>query len=135
MKRLLFAAAVAAPLPFLSGVTVDAQEPPPPSSASQTAHTVAPGETLSTIAGQYGTNVAALALVNDIPDVDLIFPGQVLVVPPPPSSDATVHLVEPGDTLSGIAARYGVDADALATANDLTLDTLIFPGDALIVPA
>lgn len=40
--------------------------------------TVAPGDTLSQIAVDNGTTVSELAALNSIPDVDLIYVGQVL---------------------------------------------------------
>lgn len=44
-------------------------------------HTVASGETLSSIAGRYGTSVAALARLNHIKDPNLIVVGTKLKVP------------------------------------------------------
>lgn len=46
-------------------------------------HTIAPGETLSTIAATYGTTVATIAEANGITDPGLIYAGQVLVIPNP----------------------------------------------------
>jgi LysM repeat protein len=39
------------------------------------------GDTLSGIADQFGVDVEALAEANDIADPDLIYPGQVLIIP------------------------------------------------------
>jgi nucleoid-associated protein YgaU len=48
----------------------------------------------------------------------------------------TEVVVEPGDTLSGIAAQFGVDADALLAANADTVPNpdLIYPGQVLRLP-
>lgn len=46
-----------------------------------------------------------------------------------------VHIVEPGDTLIGIAARYGVTAAALAKENKLQTTKPIFPGQKLRLPS
>ncbi len=51
--------------------------------------------------------------------------------PTPPRFVYTVHA---GDTLSGIAARFGVDAETLATLNDLTPNAPLAVGQALLVP-
>ncbi len=53
---------------------------PPTNSASRT-YVVQPGDTLWLIAQRLGTKVELLAAANRIPDPDLIYPGQVLVIP------------------------------------------------------
>ncbi|MEW5989343.1 MAG: LysM peptidoglycan-binding domain-containing protein, partial [Chloroflexota bacterium] len=83
--------------------------------SADTTYTVRPGDTLSAIARTFGTTVQALAEANHILNPDLIYVGQVLTIPgagggstpPPPTSGAT-YVVQPGDTLSRIALRYGV---------------------------
>ena len=39
------------------------------------------GDTLSGIADQFGVDLETLAEANDITDPDLIYPGQVLIIP------------------------------------------------------
>lgn len=46
----------------------------------------------------------------------------------------TIYVVQAGDTLSGIARRYGVTAAALASANGLLNPNLIFVGQRLVIP-
>jgi LysM repeat protein len=41
------------------------------------------GDTLSGIADQFGVDLETLAEANDIADPDLIYPGQVLIIPAP----------------------------------------------------
>ena len=41
------------------------------------------------------------------------------------------YLIRPGDTLSGIAARYGLSWKRLAALNDLADPNLIYAGDTL----
>ncbi len=81
-------------------------------------HVVEPGETLSEIAVAHETSVKNLAELNDIENVDLIWAGQVLVIPGT-GPVTTVYVVEPGDTLSDIAAKFGVSVAAIAAANNL----------------
>lgn len=50
------------------------------------------------------------------------------------SQDEIVHVVQPGDRLVDIAARYGVSASAIMRANSLTNSDLIFPGQRLTIP-
>ena len=58
--------------------------------------------------------------------------------PPPPTPTATptpvIYIVQPGDTLSGISARYGVDMEALATRNSIERPELLRSGEKLIIP-
>ncbi len=70
------------------------------------------------------------------------------VVVPPPTSATTApttattamaqpggsYVVEPGDTLSAIAARFGVTVDALSQANGITDVNTITPGQELVIP-
>jgi len=44
-------------------------------------HLVEAGETLSQIAERYGTTVEALARVNELEDPDIIYEGQILILP------------------------------------------------------
>jgi soluble lytic murein transglycosylase-like protein len=46
---------------------------------------------------------------------------------------AQVHEVQPGETLSAIALRYGVDLEALAAANGIANPDLIFAGQVLTI--
>ena len=53
----------------------------PVSTTIPATYEVQPGDTLSEIADRFGTDVETLAAANDIGDPDLIYPGQVLVIP------------------------------------------------------
>lgn len=44
------------------------------------------------------------------------------------------YLVEPGDTLSSIAAKYNISLETILWANDLNSKSLIKPGQKLIIP-
>ncbi len=75
--------------------------------------------------------------------------GQSTVVPPasttapqavdttaaPAMGEATVHVVQAGDTLSVIAEQYGVPVDAISAANGITDVNSIRPGQELTIPA
>jgi 5'-nucleotidase/UDP-sugar diphosphatase len=56
-------------------------------------------------------------------------------VTPSPTPIRGTYEVQAGDTLSGIADQLGVDAEALAEANDIDDPDLIYPGQKLIIPA
>ena len=66
-------------------------EPRPPKNTSITYHTVQKGETLYSIAWQYGHDYRTVAQWNDLPRAYTIYPGQKLRVRPP-SNPATSRL-------------------------------------------
>ena len=106
-------------------------------SAQEPQHTVRPGETLSDIAARNRTTVRALAEANGLHNVNRIVIGQVLVIPATAAASAAtvVHVVAPGETLSGIASRYGTTARALAQANGISNPNVVRIGARLTVPA
>ncbi|MGY4540712.1 LysM repeat protein [Arthrobacter sp. UYNi723] len=50
---------------------------------------------------------------------------------PAPAGDPNLYTVVPGDTVGGIAARYGVDTNAMLAANGLGFYSIIVPGQTL----
>ncbi|MHA7844987.1 N-acetylmuramoyl-L-alanine amidase AmiB [Serratia sp. D1N4] len=104
-------------------------------------HVVKPAETLSGIADSYGTSMAALRTLNNLKK-DGVWVGQRLKVPAGASvavpakakaNKPTRHKVTRGDTLSSIAARYGVSVSELKSVNKLKSD--VAPLDRnLIIP-
>jgi LysM repeat protein len=96
-------------------------------------HSVRRGETLSTIAAQYGIDVDALAKANRLGDADLVIIGQKLVIPsnPAPFID---YKVRKGDSLGSIATRFGVSPQEISKANNLRNDDLVYTGERLRIP-
>ncbi len=111
---------------------------PPAQAASPTTYVVQRGDSLSLIARRYDTTVRAVAELNDVANPNLIFVGQRLLIPstgdspPPPSTQ--IHIVQPGETVIRIAARYGVTTSAIVEANYLANPSLIFAGQRLVIP-
>jgi LysM repeat protein len=102
-------------------------------------HVVKRGETLTSIANQYGVSVQALAAANNLANPNVIYVGQCLVIPgtTPPTScgPCTVtHTVKSGEYLKQIAAKYGSTWQCIASANGLSNPNLIYPGQRLVVP-
>lgn len=90
-------------------------------------HTVQRGDTLWRISQQYETTVTAVAGANNLSDVNLIYPGQTLVIP-------GVHRVIRGETLWSLSQRYGTTVAAIAAASSLSNANLIYPGQLLKIP-
>lgn len=92
------------------------------------------GDTLSELARQFGTTVRAIMLANSLRSTT-IFVGQRLVIPRgvvAPGGRFVVHCVQRGDTLSGLAVRYGTTVRAIMALNNLR-STTIFVGQCLLI--
>ena len=112
--------------------------------------TVGQGETLEAVARKNGVPLSALMEVNGITNVASIRPGQRLVIPryvsgtaaqasapsPAPAAQVSenVHVVEPGESLLGIAHHHGVTLTALAQANNIQPYGKLSIGDRLTIP-
>jgi LysM repeat protein len=108
-----------------------------------TVHVVGWGETLWSIAQQYGVSPESIVSANNLPDGDHIFAGQRLVIPDSAYTQHTAdpdlrlsatHVVQPGETLFSIGQTYGVTVSALSDANGLLNPTQIYAGQELILP-
>jgi LysM repeat protein len=108
-------------------------------------HEVRPGETLSDIAFRYGVSLSDLVRLNNMANSNMVFAGQSLCLPggasyapqmvtyaPPPN--VPHHRVVPGDTVFGIAGRYGVDYQDLIRANQLGNAAIIVTDQVLVIP-
>ena len=103
------------------------------------------GDSLARIAQRFNTTVADLITLNDVDQPHLIKPGQALRVPAGRTAAApAVHesvqpqkpqryRVQPGDSLSVIAARFNTTVATLAMVNGLSKPYLIKPGQVLDV--
>lgn len=93
------------------------------------------GDTLSDLAIKYGTTVDRLVELNNIANPNLIFAGNTLLVPINDGKKQTVtYTVKRGDTLSGIAKKYGVSVQQLINANNIKNPNLIYVGQILTIP-
>ena len=102
-------------------------------------YTVQSGDTLSSIASRYGTTVQELVNINHLTNPNLIYPGETLRI----ATNSTTHgsetrgtgsityTVHRGNTLSQIAAAYGVTVAHIVELNDIENPNLIYPGQKL----
>jgi len=113
-------------------------------SAVPVTYAVKAGDTVSSIAGRYGLATASVLALNGLGWKSLIFPGQVLkltsgnvaptISPTPTATTGGRYTIQKGDTISRIAARFGVTTQALLTANGLAWSSIIYPGQTIAVP-
>lgn len=102
--------------------------------AAGATYTVQPGDTLSGIAIENGTTSLALARENNLSNPDRIYVGQQLLIPEAggtPTGTSSTHTVKNGESLSTIAARYGMTVAELAAANGITNTNVIYIGTRL----
>lgn len=101
-------------------------------------YTVKSGDTLSAIAYDFNVSYIDLAKINNISDPDTISVGQILKFTnaTPVSKDAgQYYIVKSGDTLSGIAAKFGMNVNDLASLNNISNPNLIYAGQTLAIRA
>lgn len=112
--------------------------------SSQTAsHEVQKGETLYSISRKYGISVGELCSENNISTSAVIKTGQKLKIPTENSSEAKntqkvektdTYIVKKGDTLYGIAKRFGISVETLTILNKMSGSNTIKVGQVLTVP-
>ena len=119
----------------LNRLSGSAPVPSAPSPAPQyITYVIQPGDTLSGIAQRFGTTVSALADLNGISDPDKIYAGNTIRVPENGSSGSSgpvYYTIRPGDTLSGIALKYGTTVSALADLNGISNPDKIYAGSRI----
>ena len=93
-------------------------------------HVVTPGETPATIAARYGVPLDRLLADNGLtPDQSLVV-GQALVI----LFANQTYTVQPGDTLSSIAAQFDTDTNQLFRNNpQLMGNATLTAGDVLVI--
>lgn len=66
-------------------------------------YTVADGDTVASLAQKFQISSDTIVWANGLPDSDAIKVGDRLIIPP---TTGVIHIVHPGDTISGIAKKY-----------------------------
>ncbi len=116
---------------------------------AQQVHIVQRGETLFSIARQYGRTVAEVAQANGLSEPYIIHFGNQLTIPAPGGAQApaqqpapapaqptgtTTHIVQRGESLAIIAAQYGTNYIELARLNGIADPDVLRVGQVLQVP-
>ncbi|MDD3303539.1 MAG: GH25 family lysozyme [Clostridia bacterium] len=97
-------------------------------------YTVRYGDTLSGIAYRYGTTVSELVRINGIKNPNLIYVGQRIIIrcsEDKINQSTITYKVRYGDTLSGIAYRYGTTVSEVARINGIKNPNLIYVNQIL----
>jgi murein DD-endopeptidase MepM/ murein hydrolase activator NlpD len=94
-------------------------------------YTVESGDTLSSLAEQFGISLDTILWANDLSRKSALKIGQKLVIPP---ISGVIHHVKSRDTVSEIASIYKAKTSEIVAFNDLSDENDIYIGDILIIP-
>jgi spore germination protein len=95
-----------------------------------TIHVVKEGDTLSSIAAQYGVTTERIIIENELPNPDKLVIGQSLGIRVPD----VVHTVVEGDTLFSIAEQYGTTPNRILQNNPrIAVNEVLNPGEVLVI--
>lgn len=109
-------------------------------------HVVVAGDTLFSLAQQYGVTVEEIAAANNMSNIHSLEVGQELVIPPPggetttpateepPATEERVHVVQPGENLYRIGLQYGFTVEELAAYNNLANPNRLEVGQEIRIP-
>lgn len=143
-------------------VAAPAATPPAAATTSGATYTVKAGDTLSAIASRHGVGLSEIFGWNGLNMRSIIYPGQKIKVndggtapaaapatalqptsapaapapaaPAPAAAPGGSYTVKAGDTLSAIASKHGVKLSDVLSANQLSLSSIIYPGNKLVIP-
>lgn len=144
-------------IPYREGLTAEGLPTPTPEPYR---YVVVAGDTLGTIAESFaGVSAVAIMEANAMSDPNSLYVGQALIIPgyaapaaaSPQTSleqgtttsatsptvtedEAVTHVVQPGDTLYGIAEIYNIGAPAIISANNIANGNQLRVGQQLTIP-
>lgn len=102
------------------------------STSGQTIYVVQRGDTLNKIATEFGTTARAIAVENNIRNINLIYVGQRLIIPTNRYDlNHTLYKIQWGDTLWSISKRYGVPIATIVRLNRIQNPNLIYAGSTI----
>jgi spore germination protein len=94
-------------------------------------HVVRSGETLWSIANNYGVQISKIIDINGLNNPNQLAIGQSLIIP----IIGTYHTVRAGETLWRIAQVYGTSIQRIVEINRIVNPAYIYPGLTLFIPA
>jgi flagellum-specific peptidoglycan hydrolase FlgJ len=94
-------------------------------------YVVEPGDSVRTIARDFGVTNETVIWENDLTDPDILQVGQTLHILP---FSGLIHEVRPGDTVASVANAYEARIEDVASANRLAEPFIIVVGQKLAVP-
>jgi flagellum-specific peptidoglycan hydrolase FlgJ len=94
-------------------------------------YSVEPGDSVRTIAKQFGVTNETIIWENDLTDPDVLQVGQQLDILP---FSGLIHEVRPGDTVASVANGYDARVDDVISANKLNDPYIIVVGQKIAVP-
>ncbi len=93
-------------------------------------YVVEEGDTLETIADQFGVSRERIILENELPNPDNLVIGQSIGIRVPD----TVYTVVEGDTLTNVAQKYGITANQILQNNpQIAVRDYLNPGETLVI--
>jgi LysM repeat protein len=122
-------------LPEPTVAVVESQNPVTPSEPdvqmAVRTYVVEEGDSVRTIAKQFGVTNETVIWENDLTDPDILQVGQELRILP---FSGLIHEVHPGDTVASVANAYDALVQDVISANKLTDPYIIVVGQKLAVP-
>ena len=91
-------------------------------------------ENLETIAKKYQTSVTTLKEINNIYFDEELRAGTDIIVPKESERYFTSHTITEENSLFGIARKYNVNPELLASMNGIDMDDYIYNGQEIILP-
>lgn len=119
---------------FLNG----ANEATPTKTPDAIRYTVKRGDTLWGIAKKFGVTVSAVVNANNIRNPNLIYVGEVFIIPHMTSAESsryTLYAVRRGDTLWGISRKFGTSINNIVALNGIENPNLIYAGEVFKIPS
>jgi murein DD-endopeptidase MepM/ murein hydrolase activator NlpD len=118
---------------LMSFSRAQAQTPTPPPGP---VYIIQPGDSLSSIASQFGVSLNDLMTANSITDANNIAAGAQVIIPGLQGISGILN-TEPigyGDTLSSLSRRNQVDEDFLRKLNHITSPSELYAGVPVVLP-